>query len=241
MKTPFLILLIVFLSAFTPAIGQDGVKKRIPLMVSHLSEENQALLLRKDAPQHFFLTKIICFNKKCRAYIGWRKRQRSHRFKGYKDGGKVPRTPKTKPVISPVIRKDTVVIQPAAPIVQADTVATIKEQVFVLDEVLFAINSATLNSGFTYRLDSLVKLLEAHPKVQAAISGHTDNTGRESHNLKLSHDRAAAVAAYLVKNNISADRVSFEGLGSSKPISTNNTEEGRRKNRRVEILLSEDL
>jgi outer membrane protein OmpA-like peptidoglycan-associated protein len=239
MKIPLMLFLIIItFIAFNPASGQDGVKKRVPIMVSHLSEDNKAILRRKEAPRHYFLTKIFCFKKKCRAYIGWRKRQRAQRFKGYKDGGKISRPLKPKPVSAPPVRKDTVIVQPVDPIVHVDTIAMAK-QVFVLDEVLFEVNSAHFNERFIYRLDSLVKLLEDHPKVSAAISGHTDNTGKESHNLKLSKDRAQAVAIYLTKNNIEKDRISFEGWGSSKPIAGNGTEEGRRKNRRVEILISE--
>jgi outer membrane protein OmpA-like peptidoglycan-associated protein len=220
-------------------MAQDGVKKKIPLMVSHLSEENKAILRRKEAPNHFFLTKVFCFNKKCRSYIGWRKRQTGQRFKGYKDGGKIPRTTKPKPVNVPAVNKDTVITQPVAPPIIAEKTIPMKEQIFVLDEVLFSVNSTQLNLQFSFRLDSLVTLLQEHPTVRAAISGHTDNTGKESHNLKLSRGRAEAVAAYLIRNDIDEHRISFEGLGSSKPIATNTTPEGRSKNRRVEILLSD--
>jgi outer membrane protein OmpA-like peptidoglycan-associated protein len=238
MKIPLLLFLTILLTALSPASGQDGVKKRVPLMVSHLSEDNKAILRRKDAPRHYFITKVFCFKKKCRAYIGWRKKQHGQRFKGYKDGGKIPRSPNSKPVGIPPLKKDSAIVQPVDPIVYVDTIVMTR-QVFVLDEVLFEVNSAHFNTLFTYRLDSLVELLNDYPKVRAAISGHTDNTGKESHNLKLSKDRAQAVAVYLMKNNIEEDRISFVGWGSSKPIAENGTEEGKRKNRRVEILISE--
>ena len=92
---------------------------------------------------------------------------------------------------------------------------------------------------FIFRLDSLAQLLAVHESLMAEISGHTDNTGDASYNLKLSYDRAAAVADYLIRNNISRDRISYLGLGSTRPVADNTTEEGRQKNRRVEILLSE--
>ena len=241
MNFPLLILFIALVSwAHHCAEAQEGAKRRKPLMVSHLSAEDKALLRRPAAPKHNILSRMICFKVKCRNYIGWRKRQRSMRFKGYKDGGKVPRPPK-EPVIQNeplIVVRDTTVLKPGPPTPATDTLAT-KERIFVLDEVLFELNSARFNTKFIFRLDALAQLLAAHQDLRAEISGHTDNTGDASYNLKLSHDRAAAVANYLIRNNISRDRISYSGQGSTRPIADNKTEEGRRKNRRVEILLSE--
>ena len=240
MKSPILIIFIALLSwTYHGAEAQDGVKRRKPLVVSHLSAENKALLRRPAAPKHNIFSRLICFKVKCTKYIGWRQRQRSMRFKGYKDGGKVPR-PSKEPVIQDdtlIFGRDTAVVKLAPLPPAADT--TTQDRIFVLDEVLFELNSARFNEKFIFRLDSLVQLLAAHKSLMAEISGHTDNTGNASHNLKLSYDRAAAVADYLIRNNITRDRIAFEGLGSRRPIADNRTEEGRRKNRRVEILLSE--
>lgn len=240
MYSPLVIFLIAVLSWTHHCVAaQDAVKRGKPLMVSHLSAENKALLRRPAAPRHNIFTKVICFKIKCRKYIGWRQRQRSMRFKGYKDGGKVPRPPKeplmqNEPII---VVRDTV--EKSGPPPPASDIVTTKEQIFVLDEVLFELNSARFNERFIFRLDTLVQLLTVHQSLMARISGHTDNTGEASYNLKLSYDRAAAVADYLIRNNISRDRISYEGLGSTRPIADNRTEEGRRKNRRVEIRLSE--
>jgi chemotaxis protein MotB len=76
-----------------------------------------------------------------------------------------------------------------------------------------------------------------HPERLVRISGHTDNTGREAHNLALSKQRADVVAEYLVSNGIDINRVETSGLGSAKPIEVNTSDEGRRKNRRVELLI----
>lgn len=219
--------------------AQEGSNRKKPLMVSHLSAENRALMKRPAAPKHHIFTKLICFKIPCRKYIGWRRKQRSMRFKGFKDGGKVPR-----PVKTPVIQKDTIIVRDTtiakyAPPRQPATATSPRERIFVLDEVLFELNSARFNEKFVFRLDSLVQLLTDHQGLRADISGHTDNTGDNAYNLKLSHDRAAAVATYLISNNISRDRITSKGLGSAKPIGDNKTEEGRRKNRRVEILLSD--
>lgn len=236
MKSLLFIVLIVVLTQIRSS-AQDALKKRTPIMVSHLSANNKAILRRKGAPKHSFISMVFCFKKKCRAYIGWRKKQRGKRFKGYKDGGKVPRSPLIKPQTAPV-REDTLTTEPVLAQVVTEDVSPTKEQIFILDEVLFEINSTRLNTGFTFRLDSLVELLETHPHVKMSITGHTDNTGNELHNLKLSTNRAKAVARYLINSGIDQNRVSFQGLGSKKPIASNDTIEGRRKNRRVEILLS---
>ena len=236
MRCFFLVLLVTVCFG---AYAQEGSNRRKPLMVSHLSAENKALMKRPAAPKHHIFTKLICFKIPCRKYIGWRRKQRSMRFKGYKDGGRVPRPAKTQ-----VIQKDTIVVRDTtiakvAPPRQPATDTSARERIFVLDEVLFELNSARFNEKFIFRLDSLVQLLTAHQSLIADISGHTDNTGDNDYNLKLSHDRAAAVASYLISNSISRNRITFKGLGSAKPIGDNKTEEGRRKNRRVEILLSD--
>ena len=69
------------------------------------------------------------------------------------------------------------------------------------------------------------------------IQGHTDNVGGAAANLKLSQDRAAAVKAYLVQTHgVAADRLTTAGLGDTKPIADNGSEDGRAKNRRVELV-----
>jgi outer membrane protein OmpA-like peptidoglycan-associated protein len=237
MKNPLiLIALVVLCCSFVN--GQDAVKHKLPLAVSHLSTEHREMLRRPAAPKHNFLTKILCFKKPCRGYIGWQNRQRRQRFKGYKDGGKVPIPVQPKKMITP----DTVIARQGPPLTteKTDNIRVSADQLFILDEVLFELNSATLNKNFTFKLDSLIKLLEAHPELKAHISGHTDNSGSEVYNLKLSKARAQSVANHLKKKSISADRISAEGFGNLKPIASNQSKEGKRKNRRVEILLSRD-
>jgi outer membrane protein OmpA-like peptidoglycan-associated protein len=112
------------------------------------------------------------------------------------------------------------------------------EQILILDDVFFELNSAHLNEAFTFRLDSLVALLLAHENLTVSISGHTDNKGDETYNLSLSRARAEAVALYLRKNKIRESRISFQGEGSARPRASNNTVAGRKKNRRVEIRIS---
>ena len=79
-------------------------------------------------------------------------------------------------------------------------------------------------------------LLKDNPAIRVEIGGHTDSGGSERANLKISEKRALSVKKYLEdKYNISSDRMTVKGYGSSKPIADNKTQEGRAKNRRVEI------
>jgi len=88
-------------------------------------------------------------------------------------------------------------------------------------------------------LDDLVNLLLDKPKWRLKISGHTDNKGNPVTNLKLSQKRAEAIQKYMVSKGVRPDRFKVEWYGASKPIADNATEQGRQKNRRVEMLIIE--
>ncbi len=105
----------------------------------------------------------------------------------------------------------------------------------VLNNVFFATGKATLKKESKTELENLLKLLNDAPTLKLEISGHTDNTGSDAVNQKLSERRAKAVVDYLVKNGISADRLTFKGYGSSEPVADNKTKDGRQKNRRTEF------
>jgi outer membrane protein OmpA-like peptidoglycan-associated protein len=234
MRTP---LLIAFLLCFSLELyAQEGGNRRTPLFVTHLSSENKALLRRKASPKHNVINRVICFKAKCRAFIGWRTKQRSTRFKGYKKGGALPPS-RVKP---PDAKDTTVVINMTPPSEKnpAANTAVATTQLFVLDELLFENNSAQLNEALTYRLDSLADLVVRNASVSVLITGHTDNTGSAEHNLKLSTARARSVAGYLIGNGVDEQRISYRGMGSQSPAVTNDTEQGRARNRRVEVLLS---
>lgn len=83
----------------------------------------------------------------------------------------------------------------------------------------------------------LASLLNTYPNMRIEIGGHTDAEGSESYNLRLSENRAKAVAEYLISKGVSEKRIQFKGYGKSCPIDTNETEEGRAKNRRVEFKI----
>ena len=91
-------------------------------------------------------------------------------------------------------------------------------------------------SSFT-SLNGMVQVMKDFPNSRYIIEGHTDATGPDSYNLRLSRARANAVKNYFVKNGIDPDRLTSKGFGETRPISTNATPLGRSKNRRVEIIL----
>jgi outer membrane protein OmpA-like peptidoglycan-associated protein len=104
-----------------------------------------------------------------------------------------------------------------------------------LRNIFFDVGRANLRSESNAELDRLVKLMNDVPKLKIEISGHTDNTGSASLNEKLSQDRAEAVMKYLASKGIKADRMTAVGYGSSRPVASNNTAEGRQENRRTEM------
>ena len=103
--------------------------------------------------------------------------------------------------------------------------------------VAFATNSAELNSSFYPALDSVAKVLTDAPATTLAIIGYTDSRGTLDLNKALSKNRADTVGRYLVSKGVSVQRIQTSGLADSNPIASNDTEEGRAKNRRVEIKL----
>jgi len=111
-------------------------------------------------------------------------------------------------------------------------------QSFAFDAVTFETDSARLASASNDQLAQLAAVLKAYPTVVIAVEGHTDNTGDPAANKKLSEDRAAAVKDALVGMGVPAERVTSTGWGAEKPIASNDTEEGKLKNRRVEISIT---
>ncbi|MBD5771834.1 OmpA family protein [Marinomonas colpomeniae] len=100
--------------------------------------------------------------------------------------------------------------------------------------VLFDSGKSTISPVFYSELKELATFLQDHPDSSVIIEGHTDNKGSDALNRSLSQKRAVAIANVLVDNfRIKADRVEGVGYGESRPIDTNDTEEGRAKNRRV--------
>ncbi len=106
-----------------------------------------------------------------------------------------------------------------------------------LNNLFFDFNKSVLKSESFAELDRLVELLRTTPKMEVEIAGHTDNVGNDAGNKKLSNDRAKAVRDYLISKSIEAKRLKTIGFGKSKPIASNESEEGRQQNRRVEFTI----
>lgn len=251
-------LFIIVLNACTPrpfvpvSRGREYGNPKTPWVVSHVPEANRWALARTD--HHNVFQKVICFNYPCRKMIGrrkvlkaisyekFKKRIEKNAKKGtYKNNPSLRPAGKPVPVDTVVARQDTVKRQMVesenkgmpdipVPILKADSLIT-------LNEFLFETNSYKLKNEHYAELDVLSEFLTKHPTLDVVISGHTDIVGTEHHNVTLSLRRAESVAQYIIDRGVALEKVYFEGLGSSLPIANNDTEQGRSKNRRVEILI----
>ena len=110
-----------------------------------------------------------------------------------------------------------------------------KGEVFIVKNLHFATNKTRILSTSEEALNDLYMYLARNPQVRIKIIGHTDNVGKDAANQKLSDGRANAVMKDLIERGIAPERIEAEGRGESQPIDTNDTEEGRQNNRRVEI------
>lgn len=106
-----------------------------------------------------------------------------------------------------------------------------------LRNIFYETDQFQLKSISFAELDKLVSFLTNNPALRIEIEGHTDNQGTDAYNLELSMKRAQAVYSYLLDHGISASRLTYKGYGESKPVSPNDTEEGRALNRRTEIRI----
>lgn len=229
--------------------GREYGSPKTPKVVSHLPEANQWALARSG--HHNVFQKILCFNYSCRKMIGRRKVLHSISIEKLKKKirknakkGEYERYKKTisapQEIRSDAIQEitealsDSIVVPmtiPSAPILKQDSL-------IILSEFLFETNSYKLKEAQLDVLDSIGQFLLLSPTLEARVSGHTDNVGTEGYNIELSTMRAEVVAEYLINQGVKGDQITFDGFGSSKPIGENETEEGRSKNRRVEILIN---
>ena len=106
----------------------------------------------------------------------------------------------------------------------------------VTEGVLFDTGSATLQPESFAVVQEIASMLQDHPELRVRVEGHTDNQGDASANQSLSEQRANAVRAMLVGLGVGAERLEAAGLGQTHPVADNGTEEGRRRNRRVELV-----
>lgn len=119
----------------------------------------------------------------------------------------------------------------------AETTETARGLMVNLAGVLFDVNKATLKPESQLKLAKLAGILMVFQDMKLSIEGHTDSTGSEELNLRLSTDRARTVYEFLMGQGVSPDRMKYQGFGSSKPVAPNDTEANRAKNRRVEVIV----
>ncbi|NRD75514.1 OmpA family protein [Shewanella sp. VB17] len=106
------------------------------------------------------------------------------------------------------------------------------------NEVTFGVDETNLSAGAKNVLNSVALVAKEYDETRLNVLGYTDSSGSESYNLRLSKVRAVEVADYLVSQKVEYSRVKSDGVGEARPIASNANEEGRAKNRRVEIVLS---
>ncbi|MFN0202593.1 MAG: DUF937 domain-containing protein [Bacteroidia bacterium] len=109
---------------------------------------------------------------------------------------------------------------------------------FDFDNLLFDTGKATLQAGASTQLNNVGEILKAFPEVAIKIGGYTDNVGNPKNNQKLSNDRANTVKTELEKMGIKTERLAAEGYGDTNPVASNDTEEGRAKNRRISVRVT---
>jgi cytochrome c oxidase subunit 2 len=115
---------------------------------------------------------------------------------------------------------------------------TAESNIIRLDAVQFESGSTTLTKDSEYQLNDLAEILTKYATMSIEVGGHTDNAGNVAANRALSQQRANVVRDYLVTKGIAATRLTAVGYGDSKPLDTNDTEEGRQKNRRTEFTIT---
>jgi len=109
-----------------------------------------------------------------------------------------------------------------------------------MSDVLFDTGSFTLKPGAREKLAKVSGILLAHPGLIMQIEGHTDSVGGDAFNVHLSEQRANSVRDFLGEQGVSLSSVTAQGFGKAEPVATNDTAEGRQRNRRVEIVVNGD-
>jgi outer membrane protein OmpA-like peptidoglycan-associated protein len=103
--------------------------------------------------------------------------------------------------------------------------------------ITFALNSADLNAQFYNALNGVTMVLKEYNKTVIEVAGHTDSSGSDQYNMQLSERRAQSVASYLSSQGVQSSRLMTVGAGETRPVASNDTEQGRSANRRVEMTI----
>jgi outer membrane protein OmpA-like peptidoglycan-associated protein len=108
-----------------------------------------------------------------------------------------------------------------------------------LADILFDFDKATLKRNVEFSLVKVATILNQFEEMKISVEGHTDNIGKPDYNLDLSKRRAQAVHDFLVSQEVAPERMTVDGFGMTRPVADNGTEEGRQKNRRVDLVIQE--
>jgi len=103
--------------------------------------------------------------------------------------------------------------------------------------ILFALNSSDLTADMKASLREFAATLKEYDETNILIDGHTDSSGKEDYNMKLSERRADSVYSYLISQGVASSRMGKRGFGEMQPVASNESDSGRRKNRRVEVAI----
>ena len=106
-------------------------------------------------------------------------------------------------------------------------------------DILFEFDKSIVKRESFAELESIINILNSRPNMKISLKGHTDALGPDAYNIKLSKNRVAAVREFLLSNGIEDNRILIEALGEKVPVAENNSEAGRKKNRRVEVRFIE--
>lgn len=113
--------------------------------------------------------------------------------------------------------------------------------VLTIGDVLFATGKADITSGAKRSMDKLAEFLKAQPARNVVIEGYTDSVGSDNYNLELSEKRAESAKNELVERGVAAERITTRGFGKRDPVASNDSPEGRKLNRRVEVIILNEV
>ena len=137
--------------------------------------------------------------------------------------------------VQPGVEPEAVVIE-----LKDSRVEVVEGEVKILEQVFFDTGRATIRPESYAVLDAVANVLLLNPQItKVEVQGHTDNVGTEDTNLRLSQRRAQAVRNYLISKGVKRSRLDAKGYGNSAPVATNDTEDGRGQNRRVQFEIVE--
>jgi outer membrane protein OmpA-like peptidoglycan-associated protein len=126
-------------------------------------------------------------------------------------------------------------------LVEVTTIVNERGTTLVLSDIVFDFDSAELKPGADNALDEIAEFLVSQEDAELKVEGHTDSRGSTGYNMDLSRDRAAAVHNALVARGVPASRITMAGYGEEYPVASNDSDAGRQQNRRVEIVLNDQV